>query len=64
MSDNPLQTDVDTTVNDVMSLNSESAVCDFVNLRLQFLNIRFDCQTQEVHIFVFIVLVWIGILLF
>ena len=64
MSDNPLQTDVDTTGNDVMSLDSVSAVCDFVNLRLQFLNVRFDCQTQDIHIFAYIVLVWIGILLF
>jgi len=44
--------------------SGETSVCGFVNSRLKFLNLKFDCNSQEVHIFVFIVLVWIGILLF
>ena len=59
-----LQGYFENTADDVNSFDSESGVCSFVNDRLAALNVEFDCQTQEVHIFVYIVLVWIGILLF
>lgn len=63
MSDTDEQMDI-TEIVSGEDYSGESSVCEFVNLRLKFLNLKFDCNSQEVHIFVFIVLVWIGILLF
>jgi hypothetical protein len=64
MSDTIMAETEDLIKSGTMDVTTESGVCMFINARLQFLNVEFDCTTQESHIFVFIVLVWIGILLF